>query len=173
MLSNPLRDRFGMHFRMEFYSIEELQAIITQASLKLNKPIETPASLEIAKRCRGTPRIALRLLKRVRDFADSFSEAQINLKTTQHALEALGVDAHGLDSLDLRYLNLLVGAKGRPLGLNTLAASMHEDESTLEEVIEPFLLANGYLERTAKGRIATPKTYEVLKLKPIKHFLFD
>ncbi|WP_197271572.1 Holliday junction branch migration DNA helicase RuvB [Helicobacter ailurogastricus] len=173
MLSNPLRDRFGMHFRMEFYSIEELQAIITQASLKLKKPIEPPASLEIAKRCRGTPRIALRLLKRVRDFADSFNEMQINLKTTQHALEALGVDIHGLDSLDLRYLNLLVGAKGRPLGLNTLAASMHEDESTLEEVIEPFLLANGYLERTAKGRVATPKTYEVLKLNPIKHFLFD
>ncbi|WP_163499281.1 Holliday junction branch migration DNA helicase RuvB [Helicobacter suis] len=173
MLSNPLRDRFGMHFRLEFYSVEELSTITTQASLKLKKSIDADASLEIAKRCRGTPRIALRLLRRVRDFADSANKACIDLATTQLALEALGVNAYGLDTLDLRYLELLANAKNRPLGLSTLAASMHEDESTIEEVVEPFLLANGYLERTAKGRIATPKTYDILKLRPPQTSLFS
>ncbi|CCB79627.1 holliday junction DNA helicase RuvB [Helicobacter bizzozeronii CIII-1] len=173
MLSNPLRDRFGMHFRMQFYSIQELAIIISKASSKLCKAIDIEASLEIAKRSRGTPRIALRLLKRIRDFADSANEESISLPRAQMALEELGVNAHGFDTLDLLYLNLLANAKNRALGLSTIAASMHEDESTIEEVIEPFLLANGYLERTAKGRIATPKTYEVLKLQTPKKSLFD
>ncbi|WP_104709068.1 Holliday junction branch migration DNA helicase RuvB [Helicobacter felis] len=164
LLSNPLRERFGMHFRMQFYSIEELATIITRASVKLQKEIEEGASIEIAKRSRGTPRIALRLLRRVRDFADHANESCISLQTTLFALEELGVNAHGFDALDLLYLNLLANAKNKALGLNTIAASLHEDESTIEEVIEPFLLANGYLERTAKGRIATLKTYETLKL---------
>ncbi|CAM2754551.1 Holliday junction branch migration DNA helicase RuvB [Helicobacter felis] len=164
LLSNPLRERFGMHFRMQFYSIEELATIITRASVKLQKEIEDEASIEIAKRSRGTPRIALRLLRRVRDFADHANELCISLQTTLFALEELGVNAHGFDALDLLYLNLLANAKNKALGLNTIAASLHEDESTIEEVIEPFLLANGYLERTAKGRIATLKTYETLKL---------
>ncbi|WP_121756299.1 Holliday junction branch migration DNA helicase RuvB [Helicobacter felis] len=164
LLSNPLRERFGMHFRMQFYSIEELATIITRASVKLQKEIEEEASIEIAKRSRGTPRIALRLLRRVRDFADHANESCISLQTTLFALEELGVNAHGFDALDLLYLNLLANAKNKALGLNTIAASLHEDESTIEEVIEPFLLANGYLERTAKGRIATLKTYETLKL---------
>ncbi|WP_104749561.1 Holliday junction branch migration DNA helicase RuvB [Helicobacter cynogastricus] len=164
LLSNPLRERFGMHFRMQFYSIEELATIITRASVKSQKKIEEKASIEIAKRSRGTPRIALRLLRRVRDFADHANESCISLQTTLFALEELGVNAHGFDALDLLYLNLLANAKNKALGLNTIAASLHEDESTIEEVIEPFLLANGYLERTAKGRIATLKTYETLKL---------
>ncbi|WP_104624880.1 Holliday junction branch migration DNA helicase RuvB [Helicobacter felis] len=164
LLSNPLRERFGMYFRMQFYSIEELATIITRASVKLQKEIEEGASIEIAKRSRGTPRIALRLLRRVRDFADHANESCISLQTTLFALEELGVNAHGFDALDLLYLNLLANAKNKALGLNTIAASLHEDESTIEEVIEPFLLANGYLERTAKGRIATLKTYETLKL---------
>ncbi|WP_104578598.1 Holliday junction branch migration DNA helicase RuvB [Helicobacter felis] len=164
LLSNPLRERFGMHFRMQFYNIEELATIITRASVKLQKEIEEEASIEIAKRSRGTPRIALRLLRRVRDFADHANELCISLQTTLFALEELGVNAHGFDALDLLYLNLLANAKNKALGLNTIAASLHEDESTIEEVIEPFLLANGYLERTAKGRIATLKTYETLKL---------
>ncbi|WP_199766091.1 Holliday junction branch migration DNA helicase RuvB [Helicobacter salomonis] len=164
LLSNPLRERFGLHFRMQFYSIEELATIITHASTRLQKDIEEKASAEIAKRSRGTPRIALRLLRRVRDFADHASESSISLQTTLFALEELGVNAHGFDALDLLYLNLLANAKNKALGLNTIAASLHEDESTIEEVIEPFLLANGYLERTAKGRIATLKTYETLKL---------
>ncbi|WP_120944995.1 MULTISPECIES: Holliday junction branch migration DNA helicase RuvB [Helicobacter] len=164
LLSNPLRERFGMHFRMQFYDITELATIITRASARLQKDIEPQASTEIAKRSRGTPRIALRLLRRVRDFADYANESCISLQTTLFALEELGVNAHGFDALDLLYLNLLANAKNKALGLNTIAASLHEDESTIEEVIEPFLLANGYLERTAKGRIATLKTYETLKL---------
>ena len=166
MLSHPLRDRFGMHFRLEFYKPDELAKIITNAANKLGKTIEKDAALEIAKRSRGTPRIALRLLKRVRDFSDVANEEKIVLERTLEALEALGVDERGFDELDLRLLRLLAEAKGRPLGLSTIAAALSEDEGTIEDVIEPFLLANGYIERTARGRIATPKTYELLKLSP-------
>jgi len=166
MISAPLRDRFGMHFRLEFYAPKELALIVTNASTKLGKSIETDAALEIAKRSRGTPRIALRLLKRVRDFADVADEATITYERTKEALDALGVDEQGFDELDLKFLKLLAEAKGRPLGLNTIAAALSEDEGTIEDVIEPFLLANGYIERTARGRIATPKTYELLKLSP-------
>ena len=166
MLSSPLRDRFGMHFRLQFYTPQELAQIITNAAKKLGKNIEQEAALEIARRSRGTPRIALRLLKRVRDFADVAEEATITIQRTREALEALGVDERGFDELDLKLLNLLADAKGRPLGLSTIAAALSEDEGTIEDVIEPFLLANGYIERTARGRVATPKTYELLRLSP-------
>ncbi len=165
MLSNPLRDRFGMNFRMEFYSHEELAQIITQAAKKLNKSIEHDAALEIAKRSRGTPRIALRLLRRVRDFSDVAHEEQITLQRTKYALDELGINTLGFDEMDLRLLKLLAQNRGKPMGLSTIAAALSEDEGTVEDVIEPYLLANGYLERTAKGRCATPKTYEVLHLK--------
>ncbi len=164
MLSNPLRDRFGMSFRMQFYSPEELGRIITQASKKLDKEIINQASIEIAKRSRGTPRIALRLLRRVRDFADVADEGDINHSRTQYALNELGINSHGFDEMDLRLLNLLVSAKGKAMGLSTIAASLSEDEGTVEDVLEPYLLANGYLERTAKGRKATRNTYEILNL---------
>ena len=166
MLSSPLRDRFGMHFRLQFYSPKELAQIIKNAAKKLQKPIDDDAALEIAKRSRGTPRIALRLLRRVRDFADVADETTITLHRTQEALDALGVDEQGFDELDLKLLKLLTQAKGKPLGLSTIAAALSEDEGTIEDVIEPFLLANGYIERTARGRVATPKTYELLKLSP-------
>ena len=166
MLSSPLRDRFGMHFRLQFYSSQELAQIIKNAAKKLQKPIDDDAALEIAKRSRGTPRIALRLLRRVRDFADVADETTITLHRTKEALEALGVDEQGFDELDLKLLKLLTQAKGKPLGLSTIAAALSEDEGTIEDVIEPFLLANGYIERTARGRVATPKTYELLKLSP-------
>ena len=164
MISNPLRDRFGMHFRMQFYSYKELAAIITIASDKLGKKADDDAAYEMARRSRGTPRIALRLLRRVRDFAEVEDEGIIHLKRTQYALNALGVNEHGFDELDLALLKLLAESKGRPIGLNTIAAALSEDEGTIEDVIEPYLLANGYLERTARGRIATPKTYELLHL---------
>jgi len=163
MLSNPLRDRFGMNFRLQFYSNEELAKIIQIAGEKLNKPIEDESALEIAKRSRGTPRIALRLLKRVRDFSDVAGEEKIILKTTKYALDKLGVNANGFDELDLSYLRLLCNAK-KPLGLSTISAALSEDEETIEDVIEPYLLANGYIERTARGRIATRKSYELLHL---------
>ncbi|MEA3227688.1 MAG: Holliday junction branch migration DNA helicase RuvB [Campylobacterota bacterium] len=166
MLSNPLRDRFGMSFRMQFYTSNELAKIITQASNKLDKEIINQASIEIAKRSRGTPRIALRLLRRVRDFADVADENNINYNTTQYALNELGINSHGFDEMDLRLLHLLAEAKGRAMGLSSIAASLSEDEGTVEDVLEPYLIANGYLERTAKGRKATPITYDILNITP-------
>ncbi|EQL70470.1 Holliday junction branch migration DNA helicase RuvB [Helicobacter pylori] len=164
MLSNPLRDRFGMSFRMQFYSPSELALIIKKAAAKLHQDIKEESADEIAKRSRGTPRVALRLLKRVRDFALVKNSSLMDLNITLHALKELGVNELGFDEADLAYLSLLANAQGRPVGLNTIAASMREDEGTIEYVIEPFLLANGYLERTAKGRIATPKTHALLKI---------
>lgn len=164
MLSNPLRDRFGMSFRMQFYSPSELALIIKKAAVKLNQDIKEESADEIAKRSRGTPRIALRLLKRVRDFALVKNSSLMDLNITLHALNELGVNELGFDEADLAYLSLLANAQGKPVGLNTIAASMREDEGTIEDVIEPFLLANGYLERTAKGRIATLKTHALLKI---------
>ncbi len=164
MISGPLRDRFGMHFRMEFYSPKDLGQIVSQASKKLSKEIHDKASIEIATRSRGTPRIALRLLKRVRDFADVANEETIVQERARHALDELGINDKGFDELDLNLLKLLVEAKGKPLGLNTLAAALSEDEGTIEDVIEPFLLANGFIERTARGRIASPKTYELFNI---------
>jgi len=164
MLSNPLRDRFGMNFRMQFYNPDELAKIIEQASKKLDKEIAYEASIEIAKRSRGTPRIALRLLRRVRDFADVADESEINHSRTKYALNQLGINSHGFDEMDIRLLNLLVSAKGKAMGLSTIAAALSEDEGTVEDVVEPYLIANGYLERTAKGRKATRSTYEILNI---------
>lgn len=163
MLSNPLRDRFGMNFRLQFYTPEELSTIVVQASIKLGKTIDDKAAMEIAKRSRGTPRIALRLLKRVRDFAEVANESSILFERSQYALDQLGINAHGFDEMDIRLLKLLMDAKGRAMGLSTIAAALSEDEGTIEDVLEPYLLANGYLERTSRGRLATPKTYELLK----------
>ncbi len=167
MISNPLRERFGMHFRMQFYGSKELSRIVMQAAQKLEKPCDEDAALEIARRSRGTPRIALRLLRRVRDFAEVENEEQIHLERTKFALDELGVNEEGFDELDIKLLRLLVEAKGKPIGLSTIGAALSEDEGTIEDVIEPYLLANGYIERTARGRIATPKTYEHFRLSPI------
>jgi holliday junction DNA helicase RuvB len=169
MLSNPLRDRFGMSFRMQFYSTDELARIISQASNKLDKEIVHEASLEIAKRSRGTPRIALRLLRRVRDFADVADELNIQHSRTKYALDELGINSHGFDEMDIKLLNLLADSNGRAMGLSTIAATLSEDEGTVEDVLEPYLIANGYLERTAKGRRATRMTYDVLnKTAPVE-----
>ncbi|MDR1452000.1 MAG: Holliday junction branch migration DNA helicase RuvB [Helicobacteraceae bacterium] len=166
MISNPLRDRFGAHFRMQFYNPSELAQIADRAANKLGKPIKKDAADEIARRARGTPRIALRLLRRVRDYAEVEGETAISRDRAYAALDALGVNEYGFDALDLKLLGLLVEARGRAIGLNTLGAALSEDGATIEEVIEPYLLANGYLERTARGRIATIKSYEALKLSP-------
>jgi len=165
MLSHPLRDRFGMHFRLQFYTQDELSTIITQASTKLDKETSSEASFEIATRSRGTPRIALRLLKRVRDFAEVEDEYEITLKRAKYGLDELGVDELGFDEEDIRLMELLLSAKGKPLGLNTIGASLSEDESTIEDVIEPYLISNGYIERTARGRVATQKAYIHFKLQ--------
>jgi len=164
MLSNPLRERFGMHFRMQFYNAKELAEIVRLASIKLDKETSKDAAHEIAKRSRGTPRLALRLLKRVRDFSEVANESSINLKTTQYALNQLGVNDLGFDEEDIRLLEFLIASKGRPVGLSTIAAALSEDEGTIEDVLEPYLLANGYIERTARGRVATEKSYSYFKL---------
>jgi Holliday junction DNA helicase RuvB len=168
MLSNPLRERFGMHFRMQFYTPDELAKIVTQASIKLEKVAHKDASMEVAGRSRGTPRIALRLLRRVRDFAEVEDEAEITLERAKYALDELGVNELGFDEQDIRLLELLVSAKNRPMGLSTIGAALSEDEGTIEDVLEPYLIANGYIERTARGRIATPKSYEYFKLGGLK-----
>ncbi len=174
MISAPLRDRFGMQFRLQFYDHEELALIVSKAAVKLNKPCEKPAALEVAKRSRGTPRIALRLLKRIRDFAEVEDESVITQERAQMALDALGVNELGFDEMDLRYLHALFEGRGKAIGLSTLAAALSEDEGTVEDVIEPYLLANGYIERTAKGRLASAKSYEALKIPNLqKMSLFE
>jgi Holliday junction DNA helicase RuvB len=164
MVSTPLRERFGIHFRMEFYQNSELSQIVEIASKKLGKDIDSLASLEIAKRSRGTPRIALRLLKRVRDFSDFADENMITLERTKEALLSLGINGNGFDEMDIAILNRLMEAKGKPVGLKTLSAILNEDVGTIEEVIEPYLIANGYIEKTSRGRVATKKTFSLFKL---------
>jgi len=173
MLSNPLRERFGMHFRMQFYTPDELSKIVTQASHKLEKIAQKEAAVEMAKRSRGTPRIALRLLKRVRDFAEVLDENEISLERAKYALDQLGVNNLGFDEQDIQLLELLVSAKNKPMGLSTIGAALSEDEGTIEDVLEPYLIANGYIERTARGRIATQKSYEHFKLSGMKDGLID
>jgi Holliday junction DNA helicase RuvB len=172
MISSPLRDRFGMHFRLQFYSQNELSRIIQKASLKLNFTCKEDAAQEMAKRCRGTPRIALRLLKRIRDYAQIHNEEFISKERARYGLDELGVDEQGFDEMDIRFLRILLEAKGRPIGLSTIAAALSEDEGTVEDVIEPYLISTGYIERTARGRIATPKCYDLFKLSPLNKGLF-
>jgi Holliday junction DNA helicase RuvB len=177
MISSPLRDRFGMHFRLQFYNTPELAKIVKKASVKLGCLAQEDACIETARRSRGTPRIALRLLKRIRDYAEVEDENEISLERSRFALDELGVDERGFDDMDIKFLELLIQAKGRPLGLGTIAATLSEDEGTIEDVIEPYLIANGFIEKTARGRIATPKTYELFRLKPFENMqnptLFD
>lgn len=162
MISAPLRDRFGIHFRMVFYTTTELAEIIKNASIKLNKEIEPEAEIEIAKRSRGTPRVSLRLLKRVRDYADINGENTITLSRAQEALREIGINDEGFDELDIKLLKMLCDL-GKPMGVSTICAMLNEDETTVVDVIEPYLIANGYIEKTAKGRIATLKSYDVMQ----------
>ena len=156
MLSNPLRDRFGVHGRLEFYSSADLQRIISRAANLLGVPVDADAAVELAARSRGTPRIANRLLRRVRDFATVAGEPNLSMATTRHALLRLGVDGIGLDRNDHRYLEALIKKfAGGPVGLGTLAASTGESEDTLEDVVEPYLLQLGFIQRTPRGRTAT------------------
>jgi Holliday junction DNA helicase RuvB len=166
MLSAPLRDRFGMTLRLEFYEPKELQTILSRSASILKVPLDDAGALEIARRSRGTPRIANRLLKRVRDFAQVRGAGRIDLKTASEALVMLEVDDRGLDRSDRRYLETLVSKfGGGPVGVENLAVSLHEETETLEDVYEPFLIQIGLLVRTPQGRKATARTYEHLGLK--------
>jgi holliday junction DNA helicase RuvB len=161
LLSSPLRSRFGILLRLEFYTDDDLRVIVRRSAEVLNVPVDEDGAAEIAMRSRGTPRIANRLLRRVRDYAQVRGTGEINRDTAMQALELLEVDAHGFDDLDRRLLLTIIEKyDGGPVGLNTLAATLAEEQDALEEVYEPFLIQHGFLERTPRGRVATRAAYE-------------
>lgn len=163
MLTGPLRDRFGVIERLEFYTVEELQQIVTRSADILAMPIEEAGALEIARRSRGTPRVANRLLRRVRDFAQVKGDGLITKKIADLALNQLEIDAEGLDKIDHRVLKTIIrNFNGGPVGLETLAATINEDGGTIEDVCEPYLLQKGFLSRTPRGRVCTALAYEHL-----------
>jgi len=161
MLTSPLRDRFGIKFRLDYYDNETLNKIVNRSAKILNLKIDKDASLELAKRSRGTPRIANRLLRRTRDFADFDNKTLIDLAVAKKALTALEVDEFGLDEMDKDILLAIIDKySGGPVGLNTLAVAVNEDPGTIEEVYEPFLIQQGFIQRTPRGREATALAYK-------------
>ena len=169
MLTNPLRDRFGIVARLEFYSAEELGRIVQRSAGLLKAPIDAAGTLEIACRARGTPRIANRLLRRVRDYADVKASGHIDRAVAEAALAMLDVDSLGLDVMDRKLLDAVVHRfDGGPVGLENVAAAIGEEAGTIEDVIEPYLIQQGYLQRTPRGRIATLAAYRHLGVMPPK-----
>ena len=166
LLTNPLRDRFGIPVRLNFYEPAELEEIVRRGASLLELPLEEDGAREIAHRSRGTPRVALRLLRRVRDFATVADADIIDALKADAALNRLEVDNRGLDAMDRRYLECIaVSFSGGPVGVETLAASLSEQRDTIEEIIEPFLIQQGLLQRTSRGRMLTPLGYQHLGLK--------
>lgn len=168
MLSSPLRDRFGIIQRLEYYTKEELGQIIERTACLLETPITAEAALELAKCSRGTPRVANRLLKRVRDIALIKFENAIDDEVCASALSLLNIDRNGLDDIDRRIIeSIALQFKGGPVGLDTLAAAIGEERDTLEDVYEPYLIQQGFMQRTPRGRMLAPKAYEVFELKSL------
>ncbi|MCR4828522.1 MAG: Holliday junction branch migration DNA helicase RuvB [Bacteroidales bacterium] len=169
MLTAPLRARFGISFRLEYYDAETLTKIVNRSAGLLNVKITSESAMEIARRSRGTPRIANLLLRRVRDFAQVKGDGTITLDIARYALQALNVDRNGLDEMDLRILGTIIDKfKGGPVGLNTIATAVGEEAGTIEEVYEPYLIQEGYLMRTPRGREATQLAYQHLgKIKTV------
>ncbi|MDQ6962544.1 MAG: Holliday junction branch migration DNA helicase RuvB [Mariprofundaceae bacterium] len=164
LLTNPLRDRFGVLLRLQFYTHAELQKIVARSAKLLKIPCDEAGHMEIARRSRGTPRIANRLLRRVRDFAQVEHQGRISFEVADTALNRLEVDSRGLDQMDRKLLEVLIDIyQGGPAGLETLAASIGEEKDTIEDVIEPYLLQEGFLARTPRGRVATAMAYQHLK----------
>lgn len=165
LLTSPLRERFGIIGNLNFYSIEEQKKIILRSAKILSIQIEEEATSEIATRSRGTPRIANRLLRRIRDFADVKGEGRVTCKIAKQALEALGVDEKGLDDMDRRILRTIIEKfSGGPVGIETIAVAVSEEQDTITDVHEPFLIQTGFLERTPRGRVATKLAHEHLKI---------
>ncbi len=161
LLSAPLRDRFGVVHRLNFYSPKELEEVIKRGAAKLKTAIDKDSIAEISIRARGTPRIALKLLKRVRDYAQVHGDGKITKKLTEEALKLLEVDSLGLDNNDIRYLKaLIIKHSGGPVGIETMASTISEDISTIEDVIEPYLMQIGFIKRSPRGRVATKAAYE-------------
>lgn len=166
LLTSPLRSRFGITCRLQYYNHETLKSIIERSASILNTPITEDASFEIARRSRGTPRIANLLLRRVRDFAQIKGDGKISIEIAQIALKALNVDKNGLDEMDNRILSAIIDKfKGGPVGITTISTAVGEDSGTIEEVYEPFLIQEGFLMRTSRGREATPLAYQHLGKK--------
>ncbi len=171
-VSAPLRDRFGIIFKLNYYDIADITKIVKRTAKVYNNNIDDDAANELARRSRGTPRIANRLFRRVRDFAIVTNDDHINLEVTKNALNALKVDSLGLDDVDIRYLKGIIERfKGGPVGIESIAAAIGEEEVTLEDVYEPYLLQQGLINRTPRGRIVTEKAYQHLKL-PYQTTLF-
>ncbi len=167
MLATPLRDRFGIPLRLEFYTPEELQQVLTQAARKMGAALTADGAAEIATRARGTPRVAGRLLRRVRDFAGAEGALEIDRACAARSLARLEVDEAGLDSLDRRYLRVLIeNYAGGPAGVETLAYAIAESRDAVEDVIEPFLMQQGFIQRTPRGRLAAAKAYAHIGLTP-------
>jgi Holliday junction DNA helicase RuvB len=165
LLTNPLRDRFGIPIRLNFYTIDELEMVVARGARVLGAPMARDGAREIARRARGTPRIAGRLLRRVRDFAAVAGAATIDAAVADRALRMLEVDNEGLDALDHRYLNCIAKTyEGGPVGIETLAAALSEPRDALEEIVEPYLLQQGFIGRTPRGRVVTMKAYKHLGL---------
>lgn len=163
LLTTPLRDRFGIPIRLQFYTVEELQSIVARGARVLGVPMSDDGANEIARRARGTPRIAGRLLRRVRDFAVVDGDAIVTRKVADKALGLLDVDAIGLDQMDRRYLTTVaINFGGGPVGIETIAASLSEPRDAIEEIIEPFLLQQGFIQRTPRGRLLTPHAFRHL-----------
>lgn len=166
LLSNPLRDRFGIPIKLGFYSHDELKQIVERDSDLLKIEISNDASFEIAKRSRGTPRIAIRLLKRIRDFTIVAKKKIIDLEIVQLALERLNVDKIGLDSSDTKYLRFIIDSyNGGPVGIDTISAALSEERDSIEDTIEPFLIQQGFINKTPRGRIVTQKAYKHLGIE--------
>ena len=166
LLTSPLRDRFGSIFRIEFYSPEELARIVERAATILGVEVAPDGALAIGRRSRGTPRIANRLLRRVRDYALVQGDGQVTKEIAERSLDRLDVDQYGLDNMDRKILMLMVeNFNGGPVGLKTIAAACAEEVRTIEDIYEPYLIQCGFLKRTPRGRVATPKAYKHLKLR--------
>jgi Holliday junction DNA helicase RuvB len=169
LLTNPLRDRFGIPLRLNFYTIDELEKIVTRGARVLDIGMTPEGSNEIARRARGTPRIAGRLLRRVRDFASAADASAIDRKIADHALSALEVDSAGLDAMDRRYLTTIaMNYAGGPVGVETMAAALSEPRDAIEDIIEPYLIQCGYLQRTPRGRLLTSHAFKHLGLQEPK-----
>jgi Holliday junction DNA helicase RuvB len=169
MLTNPLRDRFGIPLRLEFYSPEELTQIVSRAARLLAMPLTDDGAMEIARRSRGTPRIAGRLTRRVRDFCEVSGEKTVSAKEADSALQRLDVDGQGLDSMDRKYMKCIIdNYGGGPVGIDTLSAFLSEQRDVIEDVIEPYLLQQGLIQRTPRGRTISEKGYLYFGLKPTR-----
>ena len=167
LLTSPLRDRFGIVHRLEFYAVEELTEIVTRTGQRLDVKVDAEGALEIARRARGTPRVANRLLRRVRDYAEVRADGNVSAETADAALELLNVDEEGIDVMDRKLLlTILEKFSGGPVGLDSLAAAIGEERDTIEDVVEPYLIQQGYMMRTPRGRVATERAYHHFSIAP-------